>query len=79
VLQKLIIYAVKYEPKEFPWAVMNKALLRMFDNEAHVRIHVWTVTIRFMSRNRSKAKLTDKCLVVPDLNFLSVMHIHAIY
>jgi len=32
-----------------------------------------------MSRKCSKVKLTDKCLVVPDPNFLSLMHIHALH
>jgi hypothetical protein len=42
-------------------------------------IHVCSVTFGFMSRKCSKVKLTAKCLFVPDPNFLSLMHIHALY
>lgn len=60
-------------------AILLILLTRLLYNELDLLIHVCSVTFGFMSRKCSKVKLTDKCLVVPDPNFLSLMHIHALY
>jgi hypothetical protein len=54
-------------------------LMRLLYNKVSLLIHVFSVTFGFMSRKCSKVKLTGNSLVVPDPNFLSLMHIHVLY